>query len=387
MEGLVVIGKQNSSELPMKHASVIADIKGYLVHTKSVLKYTNNSCSPLEVAFRFPVDESYAVTQLKATIGERSITADIMEKEEARFKYDDALSSGSSAVYGQKLTSDVFCLTLGNLAPGDNAEITVCMIGELDVEANGILRFAMSSVLKQRYAPEGSKDPLTMQNMVCCGHPFNLTVQVSSSDHIAAVTSPTHTLASEQGNVYTVSGVTVNDVVILIQYRNPYQPFAVVEPAMSGKATQLMSSDVVMLNFFPKLPSSSVPCELVFVVDRSGSMAGRYITCAAETLQLFLRSIPSGCYFNIIGFGSHYKLLFETSQNYNQETLNLATGYVKSLDADFGGTELLPPLQYVFNQPPIAAGYARQVFVLTDGAVSNTQQVIQEVRVNSYHTR
>ena len=104
MEGLVVIGKQNYSELPMKHASVIADIKGYLVHTKSVLKYTNNSCSPLEVAFRFPVDKSYAVTQLKAIIGERSITADIMEKEEARFKYDDALSSGSSAVYGQKLT-------------------------------------------------------------------------------------------------------------------------------------------------------------------------------------------------------------------------------------------------------------------------------------------
>ena len=47
----------------------------------------------------------------------------------------------------------------------------------------------------------------------------------------------------------------------------------------------------------------------MFVVDRSGSMAGRYITCAAETLQLFLRSIPSGYYFNIIGFGSHYKSL------------------------------------------------------------------------------
>ena len=65
--------------------------------------------------------------------------------------------------------------------------------------------------------------------------------------------------------------------------------------------------------------------------------------------------------------------MFETSRYYNQETLNLATGYVKTLNADFGGTELLLPLQYVFNQPPIAAGYARQVFVLTDGAVSNTQ--------------
>ena len=79
----MAIGKQSSSELPLKHMSVIADVKGYLVHTKSVLKYTNNSCSPLEVAFQFPVDESYVVTQLKATIGERSVKADIMEREEA----------------------------------------------------------------------------------------------------------------------------------------------------------------------------------------------------------------------------------------------------------------------------------------------------------------
>lgn len=392
MEGLVAIGKQSSLELPLKHMSVIADIKGYLVHAKSVLKYTNNSCSPLEVAFRFPVDESYAVTQLKATIGGRSVTADIMEKEEARCEYDDALSSGSPVVYGQKLSSDVFSLTLGDLAPGDNAEITVCMAGELEIEADGILRFAISSVLKQRYTPEGSTDPLTVsqpvQNVVCHGHPFDLTVQISSSDHVAAVTSPTHTLENEQANVYTVSGVTSHDAVILIQYHDPHQPFAIVEPAMSGKSTQLMSSDVVMLNFFPKFSCSSVPCELVFVVDRSGSMAGRYITCAAKTLQLFLRSIPNGCYFNIIGFGSYYKSLFETSQYYNQETLELATGYVKSLDADFGGTELLPPLQHVFNQPPIAGGgYTRQVFVLTDGAVSNTQQVIREVRMNCYHSR
>ena len=225
-------------------------------------------------------------------------------------------------MYGQKLSSDIFSLTLGYLAPADNAEITVCMAGELEIEADGVLRFAISSVLKQRYTPEGLKDALTVsQPVVCCGHPFDLTVQISSCDHVAAVTSPTHTLENEQANVYTVSGVTFNDAVILIQYHNPHQSFAIVEPAMSGKSTELMSSDAVMLNFFPKFPCSSVLCELVFVVDRSGSMAGRYIACAAKTLQLFLRSIPSGCYFNVIGFGSHYKLLFETSQYYNQETL------------------------------------------------------------------
>lgn len=392
MEGLVTIGERNSSELPLKHVSVIADINGYLVHTTSVLKYSNNSCSPLEVAFLLPVNESLAVTQLKAAIGERTVTADIMEKEEALYKYDNALSSGLSAAYGQELSSDVLSLTLGNLPPGDNAEITVSMVGELEIEADGILKFAISSLLKQRYVPEGSKDslalaiPQAVQNTACCEYPFDLTVQISNPNHIAGVTSPTHTLKNEQANVYTVSGVALNDVVIHMQYHNPHQPFAIVEPPVPKKSTQLMSSDLVMLNFFPKFSCSSVPCELVFVVDRSGSMAGRYITCAAKTLQLFLRSIPSGCYFNIIGFGSHFKALFETSQYYNQETLDLATSYVESINADFGGTELLPPLQHVFKQPSIT-GYTRQVFVLTDGAVSNTQQVIWEVKRNCCHTR
>ena len=51
---------------------------------------------------------------------------------------------------------------------------------------------------------------------------------------------------------------------------------------------------------------------------------------------------------------------------------------------DMGGTELLQPLTAVLGQPAVP-GYARQVFVLTDGEVSNTREVI--AAVSRYRSR
>lgn len=41
-----------------------------------------------------------------------------------------------------------------------------------------------------------------------------------------------------------------------------------------------------------------------------GSMDGPRIRSAQTALLVFLKSLPPGCYFNIIGFGSTFELLF-----------------------------------------------------------------------------
>ena len=52
-----------------------------------------------------------------------------------------------------------------------------------------------------------------------------------------------------------------------------------------------------------------------FLVDRSGSMrgAGR-MEAANEALKLFVRSLPTGCKFSIISFGSRF-----TNMEYAEE--------------------------------------------------------------------
>ncbi|XP_046842406.1 von Willebrand factor A domain-containing protein 5A-like isoform X2 [Xenia sp. Carnegie-2017] len=145
-----------------------------------------------------------------------------------------------------------------------------------------------------------------------------------------------------------------------------------------------------MVSFIPEFKGENnclqAACEFVFVIDRSGSMAGSYIKDAAETLLLFLKSIPEGCYFNIIGFGSRYVHLFPESVPYNQKNLEKAVKHAENLQADLGGTELFDPLKEIFSHAP-KKGLPRQVFVLTDGSISNTDSVIQLVKKNSNNSR
>jgi von Willebrand factor A domain-containing protein 5 len=46
----------------------------------------------------------------------------------------------------------------------------------------------------------------------------------------------------------------------------------------------------------------------IFLVDRSGSMSGKKMEMTKEALKLFIQSLPPGCLFEIISFGSDYSL-------------------------------------------------------------------------------
>ncbi|KAL8198579.1 UNVERIFIED_CONTAM: von Willebrand factor A domain-containing protein 5B1, partial [Gekko kuhli] len=148
---------------------------------------------------------------------------------------------------------------------------------------------------------------------------------------------------------------------------------------------------VVMLNFCPDLrtvqPSlRKTQGEFIFLVDRSGSMSGVNINRVKDALLVILKSLMPTCLFNIIGFGSTFKALFPSSQAYCEENLVLACESIKKIRADMGGTNVLSPLKWIIRQP-IHRGHPRLLFLLTDGAVSNTGKVIELVRNNSFSTR
>merc|ERR1719341_1849342 len=107
---------------------------------------------------------------------------------------------------------------------------------------------------------------------------------------------------------------------------------------------------------------------------------------AKEALQVFLHSLPVNSFFNIIVFGSTFKLLFPKSRQYDDDSLRDAKDSAAGILANLGGTEIFQPLQHIFQQP-LMTGLARQVFVLTDGQVSNSSACIELVRKNSSNNR
>ena len=105
-------------------------------------------------------------------------------------------------------------------------------------------------------------------------------------------------------------------------------------------------------------------------------MSGGRIKRARQCMDVFLRSLPVGSYFNIIRFGSDFTSLFPKSVEYNKVNFKKAIQYASKMEADLGGTDLRPALQLIFNRDPVGSG-GRQVFVMTDGEVQEPSEVFR----------
>lgn len=105
--------------------------------------------------------------------------------------------------------------------------------------------------------------------------------------------------------------------------------------------------------------------------------------------------------FNIVGFGSGHQTLFPASVEYDAQSFKTASDHVSemsgttlnsinfnlmTLSANMGGTEILAPLRAILSTKS-NPDYPRQIFLLTDGEVSNTQQIIEYASTNAKDTR
>ena len=71
---------------------------------------------------------------------------------------------------------------------------------------------------------------------------------------------------------------------------------------------------------------------------------------AKDSLTLFVRSLPKGCTFSIISFGSHFKAMDQgnnPAMEFNDSTRDRAISEIASFSSNFGGTNILLPMQAV----------------------------------------
>ncbi|XP_064161735.1 von Willebrand factor A domain-containing protein 5B1-like isoform X1 [Anguilla rostrata] len=264
---------------------------------------------------------------------------------------------------------------------------------------------------------------------------FNFQLEIRGPCLLAGVESPTHAIradADPSARSATSIVITLADkytydcpVEILIYPSEPFRPHVLIEDGdmtpeeyeehLKGKSDyiramkrdpsdrkkvevirkrlhkDLLHNPVAMLNFCPDLKGVTSDLrraqgEFIFLIDRSGSMSGVNIGRVKEAMLVILKSLVPACLFNIVGFGSTFKSLFPSSQSYGEESVGVACEHIKKLRADMGGTNLLAPLSWILQQPP-HRGHPRLLFLLTDGAVTNTGRVIELVRSHARYTR
>nr|XP_019602985.1 PREDICTED: von Willebrand factor A domain-containing protein 5A isoform X2 [Rhinolophus sinicus] len=401
--------------VPLKSISVTLSICEFVAGVSATLNYENVEKTPLEAFFVFPMDEDSAVYSFEAVVDGKKIMAELQDKMKAHGNYENAISQGHQAflLEEDKSSRDVFCCNVGNLHPGSKAALTLKYVQELPLEADGALRYVLPAILNPRYQLSGWPEDscLKMKTPVVpledLPYTLSMVATISSQHGIQRIQcncplSPIEYLGDDKTSAQTslADGHKFDrDVELLIYYNEVHTPSVAVE--MGKPATEpdcLMGDPCAMVSFYPNIPEAQPPItcgEFVFLMDRSGSMGGPMskqdksqlrIEAAKETLMLLLKSLPIGCYFNVYGFGSCYEAFFKRSVKYSQRTMEEALRKLKVMKADLGGTEILTPLKNIYSGPSIP-GHPLQLFVFTDGEVTDTFSVIKEVKSNNLRHR
>lgn len=382
---------------PLRRVAMTVSVVDAAAHVTLNQVFLNPLDEMLEVTYVFPVLPSTTVCGLQAVLNGRIVEGKVMAKEEAQQSYDAAVAECYSACLLERSSGDTLSLHMGFLPPKAEVEVTLSLALELVSERDGTLRLAIPAIISQRYplAPlgeeagaleEGARGPGSAE--------FRLDVSFAMHCPVLGVQSPTHVSHFACSPLFhdpnqararlQMPSMPDREMVLNITLAKPHSSRCWLEAGPCPAVLAVLHPSELVQGLFAKDLEGSVVSnskEFLFLLDRSGSMAGQQIRLAAEALQLFLRSLSPGCRFNIIGFGSTTEFLFESSEVYSAESLQRASDHVQHVMADLGGTELLQPLRLIFGQP-ISEDFERRIVLLTDGQVCNTEEVIELVASN-----
>ncbi|KAJ5080791.1 von willebrand factor a domain-containing protein 5a [Anaeramoeba ignava] len=384
MTGLIDL--KTRSQIPLKGTVIDCSIRDFTGIVSVSQRYENESNFPIETIFNFPLDSSSAICQFEVFLGEKHIIGKVKEKEKAREIYDDAIAQGHTAIKMEEEKEDIFTMNVGNLLPKTQCIVIIRYTTILKETSDKGYRFFLPTIISPRYIPQkyGETNPSYFWNLkeIPGGYTANFHIEMTSN--IVSVESTTHKIYPNilgqncEFSIKPQENESQKDLEIIIHEQDPNVPRILTEFDKD--------SSVSMITLFPTLSEYQNNVEIIFLVDRSGSMSGLRIQSVRETLNVFLHSLPQNSYFNIYGFGSNFEKLFDKSEKYNDATLEKAKNHAENLQADLGGTEIGNVLNEVFQTNPVD-GYSRQIFLLTDGDVSNTSEVIQIVQKNSQLAR
>ncbi len=121
------------------------------------------------------------------------------EKEKAKAEYQEAVNRGMTAVLGEEVKADIFCIKVGQLKPGSSATVTLKYLAELPVE-DGAVRLTVPTTVAPRYVPPTDKTeaaahiasiPHTWSSPVAMTFELEAVMKVK----IKSVKSPSHKLS------------------------------------------------------------------------------------------------------------------------------------------------------------------------------------------------
>lgn len=374
---------RTGNPLPLRHTAVHAALRGNIAAVQVWQRFHNSSTQPIEVVYRFPLPENSAVSDLRMTIGDRVIQSDIMRREHARATFAEARAAGHTAALLEQERPNLFTQSVTNIAPGEDVLVEIRYLQTLTYDS-GEYELVFPLVVGPRFVPEGDSVPDAARISppiagpgVRTGHDVSIEVDAQAGPPILSYTSPTHEVDATleggrlQATLAAKDELPNRDFVLRYRVAGPTPTASVLlgEPDASGDGHYLMVVHPPAVDVDAVVGRR----EVVFVVDRSGSMYGPPLALAKQATRELLARLRPVDTFDVVGFASGTERLFGHPRPANASNLIEALRFLDGMQSS-GGTMMADAVQAALTDE-VAPGFNRYVLFLTDGWVGNETEI------------
>ncbi|KJU82957.1 von Willebrand factor A domain-containing protein 5A [Candidatus Magnetobacterium bavaricum] len=384
----------NRVAVPLTAVEVYGEIIGRGARVKIIQRFKNSEPTAIEAVYKFPLPADCSVCGFKVTTGDRVLEGEIEERDRAFHIYDKAISEGHGAFLLDEEKPNIFTLSVGNIPAGDSVTLAILYVTMLDVNKDEV-RFSLPTTIAPRYVPDYVEDvdgipvdelvnpPFTQQST----YSLSLSINVYGKEDILAIESPSHKVSNNFNNDSITVSLTSNanvmdrDFVLNVKYKGDFTTRGFVYDDGNDRFIQV--DFVNNINEPEATERNYASEEIIFLVDCSGSMQNAPIQAAKRIVKAaILNTLKEEMLFNLYAFGSSYNNAFPLSVPYNRGNKDAALDFVSKIDANLGGTEILPLLQHVFSIP-VTPDIRRSIIMLTDGLTGNEEGIFQLIKSNS----
>lgn len=408
---------------PLKSTEVTTNINGVIAETYVVQTYENQGDKPINAQYVFPTSSTATVHGMKMEIGNHVVTATIKEKEEAKEEYEEAKEEGKSASLLEQKRPNVFTMDVANIMPGDTARIELHYT-ELISCREGEYEFVFPTVVGPRYiAPQDDSGPVPdtyvppkevpeesggsdeegadasaggeeaaddwaaspyLPEGVLPDSEYHINVNLSTGVPIADVTCKSHEInvSKETDSLARITLADSDDFAgnrdFILKYR------LTSESVQSGLVlTENDSEKYFFLTVQPPerfTPEDIPPREYIFVLDVSGSMYGYPLDTAKDLIRNLVSGLKETDSFNLVLFSDDTYLLAPKSLAANSKNVQKAINLIDEQEGG-GGTSMLPALTEAICVP-MKEDIARSVVIITDGYISNEDDIYDLINQN-----
>ena len=359
-------------EVTYHHVNVKID--GQIATTAVDEEFYNPNPQRLEGTYLFPIPKGAQIDKFTMDIGGRQIEAELLPADKARQIYEDIVRKMRDPALMEYADRDVFKVRIFPIEPNSRKRITLTYTQVLKSDA-GLVSY-IYPLNTEKFSAKPIKN-------------ISIKVELQSDRPLKSIYSPSHAVEIKRhGPDRATIGYEINDAL-------PDTDFALYfAPEKEDLGVNLLTHKVdgddgyFLLLASPGLeekPKQVLPKDVAFVLDTSGSMAGKKLEQAKKALQFCVENLNDNDRFEIIRFSTEVEPLFDKLVAANDANRAKANDFIKELKP-IGGTAIDDALKKALGLRPGISGQMKPFVIvfLTDGmptiGTTDENQIVANVK-------